>query len=741
MISLFALHALSSFGQLVLSDNCSVTGGDSSGTGFGVDAGVNYQIASRLSGFAANGLSYLQTATGKAASSYSITSNKIAVAVAANPGRFTFTADRSTPNDFSMVLGTDSATPTGPAVYEVGVKISNRSSGTERTSFGVSTVDSGVQDWNLGVQLVNSGVDLNLYRRVDAASNPTGADYNDVIATLPGQAGAEISLRIRITDAGAETGTAYSSKYEIFANGALVFSSDAGDFRFANSAARVVLFDTAPSAGPVTYDDFSMTVVGVANAPPDTNSVLKIESSRIISNGLEFVWDSHIGTNYTVLKATNLNSAAWVLVTNITARATNTVVDVSEQARAQAEYFRVAHLSESGLSATNISVASSAGGVVDIFYDLTDLYAGLASISVLVSVDGGLTYGAPAATFSGDVGAGITTGTNLHIVWNVGEDAPFLNASNVMIKIVADRTPLSSDMALIPAGAFQMGDGASEGMANELPVHGVNVSAFYMERHEVTKALWDDVVQWATNHGYYFDSPGVASQPNDPVQQVSWFDSVKWCNARSEKEGIAPAYFTDSNWTNVYRAGQVNLSEACVCWRGAGYCLATEAEWEKAARGGLDGKRFPFGDTITQAQANYWSTDFEAYDVNGTPGPHPLAPDFPNVLAVGQFLPTGYGLYDMAGNVWEWCWDYYGDSWYSDARSTQDDTHGPGSASWGGDRVYRGGSGVDIAWKSRVANRADAPPRFAMGHFGFRVVLPAGENMVSAESPAFPITP
>jgi sulfatase modifying factor 1 len=311
----------------------------------------------------------------------------------------------------------------------------------------------------------------------------------------------------------------------------------------------------------------------------------------------------------------------------------------------------------------------------------------------------------------------------------------------VVIKIIVDRVPVSPDMALVPGGLFNMGDAQAEGLSCELPVHTVNVGDFYMERHVVTKASWESVVQWGTNHGYSFDNPGVAAQPDVPVQQVSWYDAVKWCNARSEMEGFAPAYFTDSAWMTVYRSNQVNLSEACVRWQGAGYRLPTEAEWEKAARGGMDGKRFPFGNTITQAQADYWSTDFETYDVNGAPGPHPSAPDFPNVLPVGHFLPTGFGLYDMAGNIWEWCWDYYGDTWYSDARASGDNTHGPTSASWGGDRVYRGGSGVDIAWKSRVANRADAPPRFAMGHFGFRVVLPAGENPVSATSAVFALTP
>jgi formylglycine-generating enzyme required for sulfatase activity len=216
---------------------------------------------------------------------------------------------------------------------------------------------------------------------------------------------------------------------------------------------------------------------------------------------------------------------------------------------------------------------------------------------------------------------------------------------------------------------------------------------------------------------------------------------VKWCNARSEKEGLPPAYFENDSWTTIYRTGDVDLSEGNVRWTGAGYRLLTEAEWEKAARGGLDGKRFPLGDTVKQTQANYWSTSFESFDVNGAEGPHTSAPAFPNLLPVGSFRPSGYGLYDMAGNIWEWCWDLYGDTWYSDSRATNDNTHGPTSASWGGDRVYRGGAGVDIAWKSRVANRADAPPRFAMGHFGFRVGMSSGEKTVSTESPVFALTP
>ena len=734
-------------GQIIVSDNCNVTGGNSSGTGFGSNVGVNYQLPGRLSGSASNGLSYFELpTTTKAASSYSIQSNRIYVAVAANPGRFTLSSNGTSPFNFASALGTVTASAGNPVVYDLAAKISNHSPATDRTSFGIATADGGIQAWNLGIQLVNNGANLDIYRRVDSGSNPSGTDYNNVIATLAGQAEAEIDLRVRITDAGPETGTGtgnFNSSYQVFVNGNSVFTSAPGDFRFETSSARLILCDTAGNAGPVTYDALALTLVsGGTNTPPvSTNAPFRIVSHQLTPEGFLLAWSSAIGTNYCVLYCTNLVSPRWTLLTNITAGGTNTTVQASID-RTVESYFCVTQLARSGLSLTNVVATQRAGtGLVDIFYDLSDLYEGAASVTVLVSTDGGVTYHAAAASFSGDVGTGIIPGTGRHIVWNVGADWASVSNGNVRIKIVVDRSVAASDMALVPTGSFNMGDAMSEGLGSESPVHAVNLSGFYIGRYEVTKGLWDDVAQWATNHGYAFSSPAVAAATNLPVQQISWFDAVKWCNARSEKEGFPPAYFEDSSWSTVYRTGELNLNEANVRWFGAGYRLPTEAEWEKAARGGLSGKRFPWGNTITQNQADYWSTSFESFDVNGAEGPHPLAPQHPNTLPVGHFLPSGYGLYDMAGNSWEWCWDYYGDAWYSDSRASDDNTHGPSSASWGGDRVYRGGSGVDIAWKSRVANRADAPPRFAMGHFGFRVVLPIGENQVAQESSTFSLTP
>ena len=111
-------------------------------------------------------------------------------------------------------------------------------------------------------------------------------------------------------------------------------------------------------------------------------------------------------------------------------------------------------------------------------------------------------------------------------------------------------------MAFIPAGNFTMGNTfTNEGYLGELPLHTVYVSAFYIDRTEVTKALWDDVYNWAGTHGYsfvVFTAPGKAA--NHPAHSMTWYDAVMWCNARSEKEGRVPAYYKDAAQTEIGRA-------------------------------------------------------------------------------------------------------------------------------------------------------------------------------------------
>jgi autotransporter-associated beta strand protein len=267
---------------------------------------------------------------------------------------------------------------------------------------------------------------------------------------------------------------------------------------------------------------------------------------------------------------------------------------------------------------------------------------------------------------------------------------------------LANAVPLG--MARIPAGTFVMGNTFSgEGNTDELPLHSVFVSEFYMDRFEVTKAQWDSVAVWAVTNGYTFDNSGATGLNSSyPVRWVNWWDCVKWCNARSEMEGRVPAYYTNAAQTAVYRTGQLDLNASWVKWT-AGYRLPTEAEWEKAARGGAAGHRYPWSDTdaIDYSRANY---------AGQTVNSHSSPPGF--------FAPNGYGLYDLAGNVYEWCWDWYGP--YGSASQT--DPRGPAS---GSDRVIRGGSFFGDASSVRNAWRGYATPdTAALGEPGFRCVLP-----------------
>ncbi|MCX6868860.1 MAG: SUMF1/EgtB/PvdO family nonheme iron enzyme, partial [Verrucomicrobia bacterium] len=225
--------------------------------------------------------------------------------------------------------------------------------------------------------------------------------------------------------------------------------------------------------------------------------------------------------------------------------------------------------------------------------------------------------------------------------------------------------------------------------------HTVNVSAFYMQKKETTKAQWDEVRAWGLLHDYTDLVAGAGTAANHPVQTISWYDVVKWCNAKSQKEGLTPCYYTDAAQTMIYKTGSTNIDNTMVKWSANGYRLPTEAEWEKAARGGLSGKRYPLGDSITTSDANY----------NNSVG---------STTVVGSYAPSGYGLYDMAGNVWEWCWDWYGT--YPTVLET--DPAGPS----GSNRVFRGGYWYGYADYCRVANRNDYGPGFTYYDIGFRPV-------------------
>jgi formylglycine-generating enzyme required for sulfatase activity len=283
----------------------------------------------------------------------------------------------------------------------------------------------------------------------------------------------------------------------------------------------------------------------------------------------------------------------------------------------------------------------------------------------------------------------------------------------------------TTNMCYIPAGTFDMGDGFGDGNADELPVHVVGTGDFFIDRDVVTKTNWDTVYEWAISHGYDFygdgNTPvGQGKADDHPVQTVNWYDCVKWCNARSEMEGRAPAYYTSADRSTVYRTGAVNIASDWVAWRAGGYRLPTEAEWEKAARGGHAGHRFPWHDrdTISWSNANYYSSGGIAYDANPIAGYHPqFQTGFePYTSPAGSFMPNRYGLDDMAGNVQQWCWDWQGGY----PSSSTNDPRGPQT---GVARISRGGAWNDSATGCRVSARNFSQPSLCSYAWGFRTVL------------------
>jgi formylglycine-generating enzyme required for sulfatase activity len=302
--------------------------------------------------------------------------------------------------------------------------------------------------------------------------------------------------------------------------------------------------------------------------------------------------------------------------------------------------------------------------LVDIWYDVADSDGDRLTVALAVTDNGAAVA---SASLSGDVGAGVAPGKGKHVVWNAGNDWAGKFSASVRVAITADdgRTPaVPAGMVLIPAGT-------NSGIDPDFGAYSLSVSAFCMDATEVTKAKWDEVRSWAVSNGYGFDNAGSGKASNHPVHTVNWYDCVKWCNARSQKEGRTPCYTVSGS---VYKTGQ---SEPDCNFAATGYRLPTKTEREYAARGGLSSKRFPWGDTITHSQANYYSSSGYSYDVSSTRNFHPTYAkvEYPFTSPVGAFAANGYGLYDMAGNIIEKCNDagglFCGGGWSDVANSAR----------------------------------------------------------------------
>ena len=361
----------------------------------------------------------------------------------------------------------------------------------------------------------------------------------------------------------------------------------------------------------------------------------------------------------------------------------------------------------------NITAAQRPGAkLVDITYDLTAVgWTGVA-VSLQVSSDGGATWTVPVVTVSGAIGSNVAPGAGKTIIWDAGVDWPRSYSTQMRFRVTADDgvTPLAG-FSYVPPGSFTMGRTSGDTDTTAPPVS-VTVSGFYVQQTETTKAQWDDVRSWGLNNGYTDLAVGAGKASDHPVHSVSWYDVIKWCNARSEKEGLVQVYTVSGA---SLKTGTTNPD---VNWAANGYRLLSEAEWEKAARGGVDGKRFPWGtDTISHSQANYYGSNVSAYDLSPINNYHPTynVGNPPYTSPVASFAANGFGLYDVAGNLWEWCWDWNSASSYVNGAT---DPKGPSS---GSARVMRGGSWNFNATRSRAADRNGNTPTSIGAGMGFRV--------------------
>ena len=299
--------------------------------------------------------------------------------------------------------------------------------------------------------------------------------------------------------------------------------------------------------------------------------------------------------------------------------------------------------------------------------------------------------------------------------------------------------PDSNEFAYIPAGTFEMGD-HHDSFDGALPVHTVTLDSFYMSKYEITNQQYAEFLNSAypaqlkvvsgvvyaaddaSNSYPYCDTSiasysqinfsdpdfsvnikdGTTDMSNHPMVEVGWYGCVAYCNWKSQQEGLESCY---------------NLSTWDCDFSKNGFRLPTEAQWEYAARGGEHSPyyRYPWGDSIDGSMANYWISG-DPYQTGAYPYTTPVGYYDGGQVPAGTDMANGYGLYDVAGNVYEWCNDWYG----SYSSSPETNPTGPASGNY---RVLRGGYWNNGGSYCRVASRFYDLPVNRGSRSGFRVCV------------------
>jgi len=358
-------------------------------------------------------------------------------------------------------------------------------------------------------------------------------------------------------------------------------------------------------------------------------------------------------------------------------------------------------------SVDNIRFEQSGKQVV-IYYDLLGEQGTIWNIEIYCSQDEGTTWGSHLQKLSGEFGNAIMPGTNKQVIWEMLDELDKIEGE-ISFKVEASSKDitetvagLNMKMTFIKGGNFQMG--SNDGESAEKPLHNVTVSDFYMGKMEVTLAQFKafiDATLYTTDAekdggsyvwigskykiksgvNWLFNGKGSMrsiKEYNHPVNNVSWKDATAFCEWLKKKTG------------KTYR-------------------LPTEAEWEYACRAGTT-TPFNTGNNLTTSQANY---DGNYSYKNNAKGIYRK-----RTISVGSFTPNTWGLYDMHGNVWEWCSDLNGKYDYDNESQTN-----PIGASYGSFRVLRGGCWNNSALRCRVTERGAEMPGLCSDGIGFRLVL------------------
>lgn len=274
------------------------------------------------------------------------------------------------------------------------------------------------------------------------------------------------------------------------------------------------------------------------------------------------------------------------------------------------------------------------------------------------------------------------------------------NETNNLVS--TNNAELTNDLILINGGTYLMGSPETEMQRETDEVqHEVTVSDFYIGRYEVTQKEYEEVMG---------ENPSNFEGENLPVENVTWYEAIEYCNKLSEKEGLTPVYTIDGENVSWDRSAN-------------GYRLPTEAEWEYAARAGTT-STFNTENSISDEEANYYGhypygieeNYFTQENLETEPGQYRQT-----TVEVDSFSPNKWGLYNIHGNVAEWCFDYYG-------AYDLENTDNPSGPTTGTLRVNRGGGWNDYAKHLRCAYRASTTPDQKMSNIGFRVVRNGDNN-------------